>query len=151
MNYNVDMMIKWADALESGNYKQGKESLHPFNEVTMEYQHCCLGVACELFAKQAGMDRVGQDGWAWGSHTSWKVIPESLSLLMFGHADLGNPDLYVPKELWEFRAAVHENLAWDPNRKVLAAYLNDTWGLTFQQIAQCIRYTVERMGADAKG
>ena len=151
MNYNVDMMLEWATALESGQYHQGKESLHPFNEAAMEYEHCCLGVACELFAEQAGMERVGKDGWAWGWYTSWKVIPESLSLLMFGHADLGNPDLYVPEELWKFRAAAHENQEWHVDSKVPAAYLNDAWGLNFQQIAQCIRYTVERMGADEKG
>jgi len=41
--------IKWIEALESGNYAQGKRFLNINNEF------CCLGVACEIFgAKKVG-------------------------------------------------------------------------------------------------
>ena len=39
---------KWLDALRSGKYKQGREALHEDNEF------CCLGVACDLYAKEVG-------------------------------------------------------------------------------------------------
>jgi len=45
---------KWADALESGNYKQGRWWLRP-NLVEGDENgpdtFCCLGVACDLYAK----------------------------------------------------------------------------------------------------
>ena len=38
----------WVDALRSGDYEQGRNSLHT---VEADYsRHCCLGVACDLFA-----------------------------------------------------------------------------------------------------
>ena len=38
---------KWVDALRSGKYTQGQYSLHPTDDT-----FCCLGVACDLFAKE---------------------------------------------------------------------------------------------------
>lgn len=37
---------KWVSALRSGEYAQGKMSLHSGNEF------CCLGVACEIFKEE---------------------------------------------------------------------------------------------------
>ena len=37
---------KWVDALRSGKYVQGQYRLHPTDDT-----FCCLGVACDLFAK----------------------------------------------------------------------------------------------------
>ena len=39
---------KWVDALRSGDYKQGRKTLHNTNEDTF----CPLGVACDIFAKE---------------------------------------------------------------------------------------------------
>jgi len=39
---------KWVDALRSGDYKQGRRAL--YDGVTDSF--CCLGVACDLFAKE---------------------------------------------------------------------------------------------------
>lgn len=39
---NKENMLKWADALESGNYKQCKATLHN------EEGFCCIGVAHDL-------------------------------------------------------------------------------------------------------
>ena len=36
-------LIRWAEALESGAYKQGEEWLRPTDDT-----YCCLGVACIL-------------------------------------------------------------------------------------------------------
>ena len=39
----------WVDALRSGDYEQGRNNLHT---VEADYSlFCCLGVACDLFAK----------------------------------------------------------------------------------------------------
>jgi len=40
--------MAWAEALESGEYTQGYGRLRRGNE------HCCLGVACEVFRREEG-------------------------------------------------------------------------------------------------
>ena len=39
----------WVDALRSGKYKQGRNSLHIIESGDSRF--CCLGVACDLFSK----------------------------------------------------------------------------------------------------
>ena len=41
---------KWADALRSGKYKQGRCQLQS------EDGYCCLGVACDVFIKRKDME-----------------------------------------------------------------------------------------------
>lgn len=43
----------WVAALRSGEYRQGKNALRSFDE-----SHCCLGVACEVFRKLEGDERL---------------------------------------------------------------------------------------------
>jgi len=42
---------KWVKALRSGKYKQGKNSLR------VDGTYCCLGVACDLYAKETGLGK----------------------------------------------------------------------------------------------
>jgi hypothetical protein len=44
-----DIAEQWAQALESGEYKQGLHYLH--SEKDGEHKFCCLGVLCELALK----------------------------------------------------------------------------------------------------
>jgi hypothetical protein len=44
---NETIKRQWIDALRSGEYKQGKKKLR-----STENQFCCLGVLCDLAAKQ---------------------------------------------------------------------------------------------------
>lgn len=41
---NKELVDRWLEALESGEYKQGRGSLHPKGDT-----FCCLGVLCDLF------------------------------------------------------------------------------------------------------
>ena len=50
----------WADALESGEYKQGTQCLMT-RDVDDVPQHCCLGVLAEL--QGADMDKHGDMCW----------------------------------------------------------------------------------------
>ena len=45
---NKKVKQKWIAALESGDYKQGKNFLKNKNKF------CCLGVLCDLYAKETG-------------------------------------------------------------------------------------------------
>jgi hypothetical protein len=43
---NSSVKEQWIAALESGEYKQGQKALRP-----SESTYCCLGVLCDLYAK----------------------------------------------------------------------------------------------------
>lgn len=49
---NPKVKQKWLEALRSGEYKQTKENLHDGNGF------CCLGVLCDLHAKERGTNWV---------------------------------------------------------------------------------------------
>jgi hypothetical protein len=49
----VKLVLEWLAALESGRYRQGKNRLHLLEDDS----YCCLGVACDLFAKRFGVER----------------------------------------------------------------------------------------------
>lgn len=48
---NPEVKAKWVAALRSGEYKQTSYALKD------RYGHCCLGVLCDLYAKDGGMKR----------------------------------------------------------------------------------------------
>lgn len=52
MNNNIKL---WIDALRSGEYKQGRRKLK--NGDT----YCCLGVLCDLYAKETGKGKWRED------------------------------------------------------------------------------------------
>ena len=41
-----EQATKWAEALESGEFKQSMQRLSFYNESTQKFYHCCLGVLC---------------------------------------------------------------------------------------------------------
>lgn len=51
MNANAK---KWVAALRSGKYKQGTGALMKKGMFPRRDQYCCLGVACDLYAKTGG-------------------------------------------------------------------------------------------------
>lgn len=48
---NPEIKAEWVAALRSGEYKQGKRYLRSVDE-----EFCCLGVLCDLYAKDQGVD-----------------------------------------------------------------------------------------------
>lgn len=51
------MLEEWPEALESGEFKQGKGCL------LEDGKYCCLGVACELLSRKRLLPRNGVNGW----------------------------------------------------------------------------------------
>lgn len=45
---NPTVKDKWLEALRSGEYEQGRDALY------MQGKHCCLGVLCDVYAKETG-------------------------------------------------------------------------------------------------
>lgn len=59
--YEIPFLNEWINELESGRYKQGKQSLR--NE---KDQFCCLGVYCDILAKK------GLGKWEHDEQIGWK-------------------------------------------------------------------------------
>lgn len=123
---NVENMKKWAEALRSGKYKQGRSQLADVWEDD-EVKYCCLGVACkaaiadgvELEEKQKGGSILfnGAISYLPAPVQKWLGVPRDPGLV----ADVG---------------------AGPGKRR--ASTLNDDYALSFEEIADAIDKTIER-------
>lgn len=68
---NPEIKDKWITALESGEFEQGKGSLADNG------RYCCLGVLCELAAREGAVQRfsLGARGAAYGALKLTGVLP----------------------------------------------------------------------------
>lgn len=79
---NPEVKAKWTAALRSGEYTQGKNQLK-----TATGKFCCLGVLCDLHAKETGGEWQlrGEDGESYGKAAlalppvvrEWATLPSS--------------------------------------------------------------------------
>ncbi len=108
MNDKMDPAIKakWVKALRSGEYEQTRQRLHDSTG------YCCLGVLCDLHAKETG--------------NAWKpVCPTAGEVLMYCDK-IG--ELPLPVQVWAGLAdAVHHEMH--------LVNLNDAEQLSFPEIA----------------
>ncbi len=116
------IQTKWLEALESGNYKQGRGCLNGPNGF------CCLGVLCEVMGLEhepiAGVDGPMAHYKYEGSHSGGYVPLAAV------------PATGLNGSAGSFKQAVlHGGLAWD-----CLTSLNDTVGLSFPEIAAYIRH-----------
>lgn len=111
----TELAREWAEALESGDYEQGKTVLA---QVTNEgKKYCCLGVLCELAIKhgiELDVTRE-QDNILYDERIG--VLPPSV--LYWADIDSEDGDVKLGDEF--------------------ASELNDKMNFTFTEIAQCIR------------
>lgn len=113
---------KWLQALESGQYKQGKDVLRDDEDC-----FCCLGVACDLFIPET-VDQGGYGYWyGEGADCEDSVAPKSVVEklhLLSQNGKIAGRDEYEPNSC--------------------LAQLNDN-GQTFKQIAAFIRENPEKI------
>ena len=120
---NKEVMIKWAEALESGKYQQAKKKLR-----IDENSFCCLGVLCELYREEKQLGK-------WEYIQEFRFSGGNLAFYAFIHPyqdttiESANYPL-APVEKWV-----------DLPRETLAqfAVLNDDQNLPFTEIAKYIR------------
>lgn len=79
MEPNKEFIREWVAALRSGEYEQGEGSLRTGNK------YCCLGVACDLFAKK------GDGKWSYRDLSYFykevsTVLPGAIAKVIFGDA-----------------------------------------------------------------
>ena len=129
---NKENMIKWAEALESGKYNQCDGALRQKED--NKYRYCCLGVAEVL----AGSEFNSNNSITYFNDMGHEENEEEY-LSPAGKEWLGvdeqNPDLRVPSMLYDDDMCESEYIA--------ASILNDSYEFTFEEIAKCIRHTVE--------
>lgn len=60
---NPEIKAKWLEALESGEYPKGKGGLRRPGKGAGGDTFCCLGVLCDLYAKETGHEWVDMPGY----------------------------------------------------------------------------------------
>ena len=125
MSINKDNILRWVEALESGEYQQGFGYLHNRDSNLF----CCLGVACDLAYKDGAVTKheVDEDD-SWTS-PKWAVR-------------YGSPKLstVLPYEVlnWLGVASANPYVKYDHGYIELTV-LNDGHECSFAEIAQLIR------------
>lgn len=123
---NVEALLEWVHALESGDYEQASHGLAFRDDEAGDVSYCCLGVACDVFADRLGLPRVGGVGtlgWKDDSVGYFDTLPKSIvEFLGIGSCD---PSLVEPGSL----------------RRMPASRWNDEEEKTFTEIAAMIRHT----------
>jgi hypothetical protein len=114
---NIEFLREWADALESGKYKQGTGYLRD-----IEDQYCCLGVACDLLIEKHVLD-----SWQHDSASAYSVHSRASSL----------PDIAAHYIGFEGDNANYGPLFYHNVPHLVAA--NDDRRYSFSQIASILR------------
>lgn len=109
----TEIMTEWADALESGEYEQGRSYLR-----TGDNAFCCLGVLCEIAVKH-GVIRPGARAWGTTYH--------------YGRGGYGS---VLPDEVRAWAGVSSEGTLVDDLTELTG--LNDS-GTPFTEIAAIIR------------
>lgn len=109
-------LVRWAEALESGEYQQAKEFLCQRNGF------CCLGVACEVF--EIPSEIVSPE-----NEAEMLVEKEESRLLRSYEGSVG----YPPESLLE-------RIPLSATTVATLINLNDESGWTFGQIAELVRW-----------
>lgn len=118
--------LKWAKALESGKYKQAKDALSSREKPKEKYGYCCLGVLCDIYAKEMKGGK-------------WKPEYGARYFVIDGD-DRNDADLPFAVQCW----AGMSSESGDRKEGSSLAQLNDT-GTAFKDIAKIIREEWEQL------
>ena len=117
---NPRIKQRWLEALRSGEYKQTKENLQNSDGF------CCLGVLCDLHAKERGTNWVRKtDGYELYGET--QILPLSVQEWSGLNNDIGG--------LVDFE---YERYGVMYVKSESLPELNDTWNKNFNEIADLI-------------
>lgn len=113
-----EIAFRWAELLESGQYKQGAGKLK-----NLSGGHCCLGVLCDMATKQG----VGQ----WEEEQYFTASGDSRSY-------------YPPQDVLSWAGLKSETGSFSEEVQKRLSYLNDI-GYSFAEIAETIRENWEML------
>lgn len=139
---HANRVLKWVEALESGKYRQATGQLATKSNET---RYCCLGVACEVAienglevdkTEDAIFDEITYDG-------DYAELPTSVENWFAINQDEA---ISLPQDLADVvTERINESadyLERDYVERDSAGFaeMNDSFGLTFEEIARAIRF-----------
>jgi len=133
----TEIADKWTTALRSGEYEQGR------NYLASDGKFCCLGIACEIFADDAGLIKSVEPVEYKSVHTAFHfngastVLPTKAILYM--EVANANPSILFGNMGLDLDSQVGHGDPDRVNTGISLAELNDG-GFTFSQIADVIDY-----------
>ena len=77
---DINIKANWLKALRSGRFVQGSGTLKYYSVKEKQFQHCCLGVLCEL-ATEAGVIEASQPDMGMNRHHfdgNTSTLPQSV-------------------------------------------------------------------------
>jgi hypothetical protein len=119
----ADIKTKWVAALRSGKYEQTAGVLRN------SHGYCCLGVLCDLYAKETGMEWFHNKG-DYAMHGSNNALPIEVQ----AWAGIANKYGGCVEVETNEDGATHPPYLANP----ALTELNDTWNYDFKQIADVI-------------
>jgi hypothetical protein len=123
---------KWIKALRSGQYKQCKEQLRNNNK------YCCLGVACDIVPNAIFEDC---DVSLPLSVTQYYNFKNSYVPLRVPDSVMKNYVARCKQQKKRYVNVEKEMRSFEEDEGLYATLLNDEYGFTFKEIADCIEYT----------
>lgn len=117
-----EIAYQWADALESGKYKQGRHRLK-----SSENTFCCLGVLCDLFKEQV--------------NSQWDLVGDPKFI---NTATAERTTSFLPVTIMGLTGISSVNGKIGGLGSKTLAQMNDA-GATFSEIAQTIRENWEKL------
>jgi hypothetical protein len=82
---NQEIKQRWVEALRSGEYQQGKESLYHCGKF------CCLGVLTDLYIKEHGLQWKQDSAGLWSFEEGGGLLPRSVQ--KWSGIDFPNPTI----------------------------------------------------------
>ena len=126
---NKELVKKWVEALRSGKYKQGRKALRNKND-----EFCCLGVLCDISKKDLGIDWEPEESGIYVMEKNGGLLPDRVWEYIGRKAttDYKVQISITNPKLPDFIAKNY------PSGYLYLVTLNDTYGLSFEQIADII-------------
>jgi hypothetical protein len=129
---NKEFVLEWIEALESGEYRQGRGSLRTYDD-----KYCCLGVACDLLVQKDVLPE-------WELHPAGDVyISDGMAASLsdeaceyIGFEDYGG----IPSSFGVLPKPVKVSYTRTVYDLVQA---NDTFELSFKEIARILRESIK--------
>jgi hypothetical protein len=129
----------WAEALRSGNYKQGKNCLRRYKLGVVEY--CCLGVLCEIYART----QEGQQSDLITTAQFSQMLPDSI-MGQECEAPYAGASEYLPDVVvnWAGMGSCNPIIPLnEPQTPQTLSDINDSLRASFNEIADIIESHVE--------
>lgn len=124
----AELEAKWIEALTSGQYAQGEGKLHIMAMDDEPDKYCCLGVLCDVY-----------------DPSGWKKIDSTTAYAYVSKMNKEYPPSFIVDEAG-LRQTTDRETSEMSNPVTNLTMLNDTYHLTFAEIAAVVRAGAHRWG-----